>query len=109
MLTKRPLAIPRSQRPSVPHRATFLTRISCVIDWVPDWARVTQCNKRSAIKEGGNNNYQPPPRRPLLPLVFFDNSHKKSSNSRFPANPAATLEALTARLRYQFFLCSSEV
>src|SRR5882757_7699152 len=32
MLTKRPLAIPRSQKPSVPDRATFLTRISSVID-----------------------------------------------------------------------------
>src|SRR5882757_6821541 len=32
MLTKRPLAIPRSQKPSVPHRATFFTRISSVID-----------------------------------------------------------------------------
>src|SRR5229473_1684396 len=38
MLTKRPLAIPRSQMPSLPQTATFLTRISRVIDKAPCWA-----------------------------------------------------------------------
>src|ERR1700687_4956878 len=61
-LTKRPSAIPRSHRPSVPHRATFLTRIYNVIHRLRA-GHAVQCNQM--LRDG---NYCKLGRAPAWPL-----------------------------------------